>query len=152
VSGNRSASNVRVYLTDASHYPLPQSFELWSEPLRPTAYPPEPVFPSPAPRGPYAAPALSTFNGLSANGTWSLYIYDEYPGDGGSIVGGWSLVIGTSGGGGSAPTISDIPDQSTPINTPTPGIPFTINDADTSVEQLTLDKTSSNPTLVPPAN
>jgi hypothetical protein len=54
------------------------------------------VFPSPAPPPPYAA-TLSTFNGFSPNGLWSLYVVDGFPEeDGGSIAGGWSLSIDTS--------------------------------------------------------
>ena len=53
----------------------------------------QPPFPSPAPGGPYAAPSLSVFNGTDANGTWSLYVVDDFPADVGSISGGWSLDI-----------------------------------------------------------
>ena len=51
-----------------------------------------------------------------------------------------------------APTISDIPNQSTTTNTPTAAIPFTVGDAQTPAGSLTLSKTSSNPTLVPTNN
>jgi hypothetical protein len=53
-------------------------------------------FPAPAPAGPYAA-ALSAFNGTDANGAWSLYVFDDGPGDVGSFAGGWSLTISTAG-------------------------------------------------------
>ncbi len=149
--GNRSATNVTVHLTDASAYYLPQDFQLWSEPLKPAAFPPGVTFPAPAPPGPYGPVALSTFNGVPANGTWSLYVTDDTSPTNGRITGGWSLMIATTGGN-LAPTISDIPDQSTPVNTPTAAIQFTIADADTPVGSLTLSTNSSNKTLVPLSN
>ncbi|MBI3849802.1 MAG: hypothetical protein HY298_05870 [Verrucomicrobia bacterium] len=47
-----------------------------------------------------------------------------------------------------APTISAIPNQSTPTNTPTAAIPFTISDAESPASSLTLSASSSNPTLI----
>jgi subtilisin-like proprotein convertase family protein len=46
------------------------------------------------------------------------------------------------------PTISAIPDQHTTQDTPTPPIPFTVDDAVTPVEMLRVSVTSSNPDLV----
>jgi subtilisin-like proprotein convertase family protein len=53
------------------------------------------TFPAPAPAAPYAA-ALSAFNGVSPNGTWSLYVVDDAAADIGSIAGGWSLTVTTA--------------------------------------------------------
>jgi subtilisin-like proprotein convertase family protein len=59
------------------------------------------TFPSPAPPGPYSTAPSSTFasvfNGANPNGTWSLYSVDDTNGGAGSINGGWSLTITTSG-------------------------------------------------------
>ena len=49
---------------------------------------------SPVPIGPYNA-NLAVFGGLSANGTWSLYIEDDAEGDAGAISNGWSLAFTT---------------------------------------------------------
>jgi hypothetical protein len=38
---------------------------------------------------------LSAFNTVSPNGTWSLYIVDDFAPDGGMVAGGWSLTITT---------------------------------------------------------
>ncbi len=50
------------------------------------------------------------------------------------------------------PTISDIGDRSTPEDTPTGAIAFTVGDAETAAGSLTLSATSSNTALVPVAN
>ncbi len=50
------------------------------------------------------------------------------------------------------PTISDIADATVDEDTPTGAIAFTVGDAETPVEDLTLTATSSDPTLVPVAN
>lgn len=50
------------------------------------------------------------------------------------------------------PTINPIPDVSTPINVSTGAISFSIGDADTGGNSLTLSGSSSNPALVPNEN
>ena len=146
-SGNYSAANVTVSLTDSAAYWLPSNFALWPEPLKPADYATSDSFPG-APAGPYGPVSLSTFNGLSANGAWSLYVYDDTSSASGRIDGGWSLIIGTSAGGSLPPEISNSPDQLVPVNTPKT-IPLVIADQDTPVTNLTLSANSSNPTLVP---
>lgn len=52
------------------------------------------AMPAPAP-APTSATALSTLNGTSANGQWSLWAVDDASGDSGSISGGWCLTVST---------------------------------------------------------
>lgn len=66
-------------------------------------------WPSPAPPAPWGS-ALSTFNGSNPNGTWSLYVVDDYPGFTGYIEDGWCLTINTTTG---------TPITPPPTNTPT---------------------------------
>lgn len=49
----------------------------------------------PAPPGPYTND-LAVFNGVDPNGTWSLYVQDDLPIDGGALSGGWTLTIESS--------------------------------------------------------
>ena len=51
-----------------------------------------------------------------------------------------------------APTISDIADQTTPVNTAEGPLAFTVGDAETAAGSLTVTGSSSNTTLVPNAN
>jgi hypothetical protein len=48
------------------------------------------VFPSPAPAA--TGTSLATFNGQNPNGTWQLFVRDDFAaGENGSIAGGWTL-------------------------------------------------------------
>jgi subtilisin-like proprotein convertase family protein len=143
-----AANNVTVTLSDAAASALPRSGSLVTGTYQPTSYAPATTFPSPAPTGPYAT-TLSTLNGQSANGMWSLYVFDDGPYDEGSFSGGWSLTVSTTG---AVPTVSDIANQSTTVDTATPAVQFTVDDTDTPVASLTLSGGSSNPTLVPTDN
>src|SRR6185369_671141 len=51
-----------------------------------------------------------------------------------------------------APTISNIADQTTPVNTATAAIAFTAGDIDTALTSLTVSGSSDNPILVSDGN
>ncbi len=156
-------NNVNATITDRAFdfAPLPDEFEIWSEQFRPTdrAGTYNSVtnnFPAPAPAPPYGSVPLSNafhnaFSGQSPNGTWSLYVYDDTTGATGSIAGGWSLMV-LATGSASTPTISDITDQATSVNTPTAAIPFTVGSSVTNAASLVLAGGSSNTNLVPTNN
>jgi len=66
-----------------------------SEPITSGTYQPSGAIvtmPSPAPAAPYSS-ELATFNDLSPNGTWSLYVVDAAAEDSGNISQGWRLSI-----------------------------------------------------------
>ena len=97
-AGNSAANNVTLTLADAASAALPTT-GLASGIFRPTNYTDASAggdnFPSPAPAAPYGS-TLSGFNGQPANGVWSLYVYDDGAGDGGSIADGWSIALTTT--------------------------------------------------------
>src|SRR6185503_2364926 len=83
-------NNATLTFDDAAASNLPDSSAIGSGTYKPTDFVTGDAFPSPAPAGPYGT-ALSIFNGLNPNGTWSLYVLDDEAGDSGSLAGGWSL-------------------------------------------------------------
>ncbi|HYP29938.1 MAG TPA: HYR domain-containing protein [Blastocatellia bacterium] len=86
--------NVDLTFDDAAAAQLPDETQISSGTFRPTDFQAGETLPPPAPAGPYGT-ALSAFNGLDPNGTYSLYVLDDFEGDGGSIAGGWCLNITT---------------------------------------------------------
>ena len=73
----------------------------------PSNYGAVPVFPAPAPAGPYLTtlPPLGT----NVNGTWDLYVMDTTANNRGVIAGGWSLVYDTDAMVNSSQTLVNIP-------------------------------------------
>ena len=88
--GGNDINNATLTFDDAAAASLPDSSTIISGTYKPTDFVTGDTFPSPAPAGPYGT-ALSAFNGLNPNGTWSLYVLDDEANDSGSITGGWSL-------------------------------------------------------------
>ncbi len=89
-------TNINLTLDDTAAATIPEWSKITAGSWKPTNYDTNTdSFPAPAPAGPYAT-ALSTFNGTSPNGKWSLYIEDDGPNDSGSIAQGWTLTITTT--------------------------------------------------------
>ncbi|MFN5514092.1 MAG: S8 family serine peptidase [Cyanobacteriota bacterium] len=74
---------------------LPDEGPIFSGSYQPTNSDDDDFFDYPAPGDPYGAD-FSVFNNTDPNGTWSLYVMDDYDWDSGSIDGGWSLTIGAT--------------------------------------------------------
>jgi uncharacterized repeat protein (TIGR01451 family) len=86
--GAYAATNVNLTFSDAATQYLPVG-QLVSGTYLPTDYSPVDIFPGLPPAS--GATAMAFFNGMSPNGYWSLYVYDDTVGNSGFITGGWSL-------------------------------------------------------------
>ena len=93
VGGGNPARNVTLDFEDAAPASLTQQLIVPGT-YRPTSNASDP-FPPGAPAGPYPA-SLSVFNGITPNGTWSLYVADDAANDSGTIANGWSVTLYTA--------------------------------------------------------
>ena len=95
--GGGGAAVVSTTLTfdGAATTVLPNSSQITSGTYLPTNYGSKDPFSAPAPVGPYGT-SLNTFNGISPNGTWQLFVVDDSVTDQGSIASGWELNITTN--------------------------------------------------------
>ena len=122
-AGSGAANNVTLTLSDGAASALPTT-SLVSGIFRPANYTDASSggdnFPSPAPAAPYGS-TLSGFNGQPANGTWSLYVFDDGPGDLGSFAGGWSIALSTTNAVASA-SVPPSPLQITSVTLDAAGI------------------------------
>ena len=96
VGGGTPVSGVTITLDDAAATSLTTA-PLVSGTFKPTNLEVGDIFQPPAPL-PSGGSALNVFNGTDPNGTWSLYVRDDAPGDSGTIAGGWCLDITTQDG------------------------------------------------------
>jgi subtilisin-like proprotein convertase family protein len=153
--GPNILNNVDLVFDDAATGVLASNVVFASGTYRPTNFGTSDPFNSPAPAGPYAT-TLSALNGISPNGTWSLYVMDDSNPDNGNITGGWSLTITTVSNAccnnNTSPTISGIGNQTLNEDTASGAIGFTIGDAETAAASLVVTANSSNTSLVPNAN
>jgi uncharacterized repeat protein (TIGR01451 family) len=87
VGGPYSVTNLTLTFDDGASNSLPSTM-LSSGVYLPTQIAPQDVFPgiSGTPDG----TTLSVFDGMPASGAWSLYVYDDTPGNGGNIA-SWTL-------------------------------------------------------------
>lgn len=102
--GGSGITGITLTFDDSAATSLPDSTLIAAGTYKPTNYGAGDTFAAPAPAGPYNDPApagaatlASVFNGIAPNGTWSLFVVDDAGGDTGSISGGWSLDITTTG-------------------------------------------------------
>ncbi|ELR98674.1 hypothetical protein GLO73106DRAFT_00025120, partial [Gloeocapsa sp. PCC 73106] len=89
-------TNVNLTFDQNAGSILPDTTQIVAGTYRPSNFGPiSDTFPTPAPAGPYGNNLDTAFDGTTANGNWSLYVFDDIIPDAGSIAGGWALTIQT---------------------------------------------------------
>ena len=94
--GNFPVTDLVITLDDSATATPPDKAPLTSGVFKPVNYINNDAFVAPAPAGPYPKSDLK-FTLPDANGTWSLFIFDDTTADGGTLANGWKLNIFTSG-------------------------------------------------------
>ncbi len=91
--------SVSLTFDDSAPALLPDGAQISGGTYRPTDYEIGDIMPAPAPPGPYSA-ALTSFDGGSPNGNWTLYVADDNAGGNVSSASllGWGLQIETDPG------------------------------------------------------
>ena len=115
VGGGTSVSGLNIVFDDDASASI-------SEPMASGTFKPSgsvATMTSPAPGAPYGA-TMSEFNGVSPNGTWSLYVLDAAASDTGRVVSGWTLSV-TAGeplccGSNKPPVLAAIGNQSVTLS------------------------------------
>ena len=112
--GGHALTNVTLTFADAASTSLPNGTQISGGTYKPSAYPGPVTFPVPAPSSGSYGSSLAFLNGGSPNGAWSLYVFDDSPGDQGNIAGGWTLNLTTVSNinpvADLAVTVTDAPD------------------------------------------
>lgn len=101
VGGSTSVTNTTFVLDDAAAVGITSSAVLTSGVFRPGNFGTGDVFPAPAPTSTSGVgSALSVFNATDPNGTWNLYVADDFGNfDAGAFQGGWALSVITAPAG-----------------------------------------------------
>ena len=91
--GGNALQSVELTFDDSAGASLSDGGPIATGTYKPTNYEGQSdEFVAPAPSGPYAS-ALGELSGVDPNGSWSLYVTDDFFLDGGSIADGWSLTF-----------------------------------------------------------
>lgn len=93
--GSADATNLTLSFDNTAAASLPDSGQISSGTYRPTNYGASDSFSAPAPSRPFGS-SLGVFNQTAPNGSWKLFVTDDYRNDLGSIARGWKLTITTN--------------------------------------------------------
>ncbi len=104
VGGLDDVANITLTFQDGA--PPPSPTHLVTGTFSPSNISPTESLPAPAPPGPYPTP-LSVFHNTDPNGTWQLYIEDDFTVDVGTLT-GFSLVFSLTGAGDYIPAEGEL--------------------------------------------
>ncbi|MFC4023633.1 hypothetical protein ACFOUV_07330 [Oceanobacillus longus] len=90
--GGNDINNVTLTFDDDAPTLLPEFDQITSGTYQPTNYGVFDTYPPPAPT-PSGNTELSIYDNTAPNGTWNLYIIDQFQADVGVMAGGWELSI-----------------------------------------------------------
>jgi subtilisin-like proprotein convertase family protein len=93
VGGINPVTNLNLIFDDAATASLPDNSTITSGTYRPTDFETGDLYPNPAPSSTQSGRLLSSLNGLSPNGIWSLFLVDDNGANAGSISGGWNISV-----------------------------------------------------------
>ncbi len=94
--GGGAPNNITLTFDDAAPTAVPDGSPIVGGTFRPANYDTSSdAFAAPAPAAPYST-VLAAFNGTNPNGTWRLFVRDDFSGFSGSLSGGWRLSIQTA--------------------------------------------------------
>ncbi len=93
--GDWNVNGVNLTIDDQAAAQLPQADQIVSGTYQPTNFEADDEFGPAAPDTDTSVDLLNTFNGTDPNGTWSLYVADDYGSEDGGDFGGWSVRITT---------------------------------------------------------
>jgi len=94
--GSTDLAGVDLWFSEPAKLAISDSGPCFSSVFETANYEPDDSFSAPAPAGPYES-GLAAFDGENANGTWRLYVYDDFVNDSGYLAGGWELTLETNG-------------------------------------------------------
>jgi subtilisin-like proprotein convertase family protein len=148
VGGATDVSDVDLSFDDEATSAIPGGQALATGAFQPTSEQTV-AFPAPGPGTTYCNPSvtpdcLATFDGTDPNGTWNLYVIDNFGSDPGEFAGGWSLTVEAN----SPPTIAefDVPYR-TKDSTPT--FTFSFDGDPTSQECRVIPEGQPEPLFQP---
>ena len=96
-AGSADARSAYLTFDDAAAAAITDGGPLGTGTYQPSSYVAGDTFPAPAPAPSANTTLAAAFNGISANGTWSLYVVDDTGVDMGTIGNGWTITVTTTG-------------------------------------------------------
>ena len=106
--GSTNVFSIDVTFDDDAAGPMPNGGPLTTGSYQVSQYGDVEVLPAPAPTFSFGT-TLAAFDGENADGIWSLFVFDDFMADSGSISGGWALNINVAPPSAAVPLPASLP-------------------------------------------